>query len=85
LIEAREWHTELSIDRTLRALSKNDFKAFYVPNKEEAVSRILELVPSNALVGLGGSVTLRELSIPEILKERDNRVADHWAAREREA
>ena len=54
MIEAREWHTGLIIDRTLRALSKNGFKAFYVPNKEEAVSRILELVPSDDLVGLGG-------------------------------
>ena len=85
MIEAREWHTELSIDRTLKVLSKKGFNAFYVPNKEEAVSRILELVPSDALVGLGGSVTLRELGLPEILKARGNRVADHWAARERGA
>ena len=68
MIEAREWHRELVKDRTLKALERNGFEAFYVPNKEEAVSKILELVPSEALVGLGGSVTLRKLGLPGPLR-----------------
>jgi hypothetical protein len=85
LIEARVWYDQQIMDRTLRALRKNGFEALCVSVKEEAVSRILELVPGDALVGLGGSVTLREMGLPEVLRNRGNEVADHWEARERGA
>lgn len=85
MIEARDWYDRLIVDRTLEALRRNGFEAFYVPDREEAASWILELVPGDALVGLGGSVTLREMGIPEILKETGHRVADHWEARDRGA
>jgi len=82
MYEINSWYTKLIVDRTLEALRKNGFEAVYAPDKAEAVSRILEIVPSDALVGLGGSVTLREMGLPEALKARGNRVADHWEARE---
>ena len=85
MIEARGWHTELILDRTVKALRKNGFEALYVPGKEEAVSIVLEMVPVGATIGLGGSVTLREMGLPEALRARGNRVADHWDAREKGA
>jgi L-lactate utilization protein LutB len=85
LIEARVWYDQQIMDRIVRALRKNGFEALCVYDKEEAVSRILELVPGEALVGLGGSVTLREMGLPEALRARGNRVADHWEAREKGA
>ena len=85
MYEAKEWYHQLIVERTLKALMKNGFEALCVPDKEEAVSRILELVPGDALVGLGGSVTLREMGLPEALRNRGNEVADHWEARERGA
>ena len=85
MIEAREWQTELILDRTVKALSKNGFEALHVPDKEEAVSMVLEMVPEGAIVGLGGSITLREMGLPEALRNRGNEVADHWEARERGA
>ena len=85
LAEAREWYTELRVNKTMSALRKNGFEALYVPTKEEAVSKILDLIPEKALVGLGGSVTLREMGLPDALRKRGNRVADHWEARARGA
>jgi len=34
--------------------------------------------PNGASVGIGGSVTLRDLGIPGILKEKGYTVYDHW-------
>jgi len=85
LIEARKWHKDLRVENTLSALRKNEFEAIYVPTREDAVSKVLEFVASDALVGLGGSVTLREMGLPEILRGGGNQVADHWEARRRGA
>lgn len=85
MYEAKEWYDRLIVERALKALTKNGFEAIYVPDREEAVSRILDLVPDDALVGLGGSVTLREMGLPEALRSRGNEVADHWEAREKGA
>ena len=43
------------------------------------------MVTGNDLVGLGGSVTLREIGVPHALKERGFKVADHWIARAKKA
>lgn len=79
--EVKRWHLQKKIQRTLAALRKNDFDAMYVPTRKEAIAKVLELIPPNALVGVGGSVTVRELGLLEILKSRGNKMADHWEAR----
>jgi L-lactate utilization protein LutB len=85
LFEVNKWHQDLRVNNTLKALKKNGFEAVYVSDKKTAVSKVLNSVSLNALVGLGGSVTLREMDLPEILKARGNEVADHWEARQRGA
>jgi len=70
------------VERTLGSLRGNGFEAMFLKGREEALHEILELVPVDALVGIGGSVTLRELGLPEALRARGNTVADHWEARE---
>lgn len=83
MLEARKWYRDLKVEKTLNALKKNGYEVLYVPKKEEAVSKLLELVPTDAVVGIGGSVSLREMGLPRLLKSRGNQVADHWEARER--
>jgi L-lactate utilization protein LutB len=85
LSDSREWYKSLKVENTLNALKRNGFDAHFAQTREEATSLILEMVPRDALVGLGGSVTLREMGIPKLLTERGNTVADHWVARQRGA
>jgi L-lactate utilization protein LutB len=85
MLESRSWHEDLSVRRTIDSLSRNGFEAIYLGSKEEALLRVLDLVPADAVVGLGGSVTLREMGLPEALRARGNTVADHWEARRRGA
>jgi len=76
--EGRDWHTGKTVRPTLDSLWKNGFSAFYVPSKEEALKKVLEMIPTNAKVGVGGSVTIREIGLVKALEERGNPVADHW-------
>lgn len=80
LMEAREWHEKLSVENTLKALERNGFDVLFYPTAEEAVAGVLELVPEGAKVGLGGSVTLREMGLVDALEARGVAVANHWKA-----
>lgn len=81
--DVKKWHFEKKVERTLAALKKNRFDAIYIPSGKEAVAKVLELVSPNALVGAGGSVTVRELGLLEHLRSRGNKIADHWKARQK--
>jgi hypothetical protein len=66
------------IVRTLQALKKNEFLAFFVPHGSEARELVLQSVREGARVGLGGSKTLRDLELPRALKEKGAHLLDHW-------
>jgi L-lactate utilization protein LutB len=85
LLNAREWYNGLKVEKTLEALKKNGFEALYTPTKKEAVSKVLDFVVPEAVVGIGGSVSLRELGLPDLLRSRGHEVADHWEAGRRGA
>ncbi len=80
LMEAREWHEKLSVENTLSALERNGFDVRFYPTAKEALAGVLELVPEGAKVGLGGSVTLREMGLVDALEARGVAVANHWKA-----
>jgi len=71
LLEAREWHKKLRVENTLRALERNGFDVKYYPTAGEALAGVLGMVPEGATVGLGGSVTLREMGLVDALEARD--------------
>jgi hypothetical protein len=66
------------LSRTRDALERNQFKAFVASSKADATDKVLELIPLNAKVGVGGSMTIRELGLIEALTRRGNRVVHHW-------
>lgn len=59
--ELQEWYEALQVERTLKALRKNNFDAQYVPNASDAVRKIFEMIPEGAVVGVGGSMTLNQI------------------------
>ena len=76
--EVREWHRGVRVERTLNALKENGFKTKYASTRIEAVEEILKLIPKDTLVGVGGSITIREMGLMDALSQRGNRVAQHW-------
>lgn len=61
------------------AFKKRHFSAYYCQTRDEAVQKVLELIPETDIVGWGGSVTVAELGILDIMRKR-NPVIDRDAA-----
>lgn len=74
----RGWFEEDRGRRAAEALKKRDFKAHYVETQDKAKEMILKEVPPGAIVGVGGSVTIREMKVLEDLRARGHKVLDHW-------
>ncbi len=77
-IEAKKRYWKTKADRIVRALTKNGFDAEYFPTGEEAVKRVLEVAAPAQVIGLGGSVTIRDLKIGDPLQKQGKTVLDHW-------
>ena len=78
--EVRQWHTAKRVERTVNALKENGFEAVYASTRTDALQEVLNRVPTDALVGVGGSITVRELGLIDALNQRGHRVAEHWAS-----
>ncbi len=74
----KEWWIEQRCKKTAEKLKGHDFEALYVKTKWEAVKEILEFVTPVTKVGVGGSITIRELGILDQLKAMGNTILDHW-------
>jgi len=67
-----------ALSRTHDALERNQFKVLVASSKKEAVDKVLGLISLDAKVGVGGSMTIRELGLVEALTQRGNSVVHHW-------
>ncbi len=70
--------SEDQIREVLKKLKRNEMRALYFTTALEAKKSILRMIPKNTKVGVGGSVTLREMGLVEDLLKRGNEVYDHW-------
>lgn len=75
--DIREWYNEAQALKAVEALKKNGFNSYYFKSRSEAVEMVLDLVPEKAVVGIGGSLTIRELNLPEILSKKGYEVILH--------
>lgn len=76
----KNWLHEKRAMKAVDALNKNAFNASYVPDKKAAAEKILAMIPEEAKVGAGGSMTIRELGILDELEKKGNITYDHWKA-----
>jgi hypothetical protein len=74
----KTWYAEDRGKRAVEALKKRGFKAFYVENQVQAKEMTLKEIPPGAVVGVGGSGTIRGLKIIEELRAKGHKVLDHW-------
>lgn len=51
-------------------LKTRNINGYFVSNKDEALNKAIELIPENSSVGFGGSVTLEQTGILEVLRKR---------------
>jgi len=72
------WHKETILEELSVKLKKRGFNPVILNTVDAIKEFILNIIPDNSTVGLGGSVTLRETGIDFMLKSRGNAVFDHW-------
>lgn len=72
------------IEFLINRLTERNIEGFFYETFEEAKSSVLERIPINASVGIGNSVTLKNLKISKELKDRGNIVFDKTIAKNRE-
>lgn len=77
--KVKKWYADQKVRRTLAALERNGFQTFFVSTRAEALDKVLSLIPTHANVGIGGSVTLREIDLIDALASRGNTVFQHWS------
>ena len=61
--EIREWFYEIRIQETVKNLVRHGFEALKVPDRSTACNEMLKRIPPEKTVGVGGSVTVREIDI----------------------
>ncbi len=68
---------DMIVKNTLENLKRNGFVAEYFEDKSEATKKVLEEIPAESSVGIGGSVTINQLDLYEKLINRGNEVYWH--------
>ncbi|HNZ28559.1 MAG TPA: lactate utilization protein [Candidatus Goldiibacteriota bacterium] len=65
-------------ESVIENLRKNHFKVIPVDNVELAKEEMLKLISEDEVVGVGGSLSVRETGVIEELLNRGNKVIHHW-------
>lgn len=63
----------------LEALRKNNMQAYYAPDKKAALEAIKSLIKPGETITCGGSMTLRQLGVPSLLKNGEYNYLDRDA------
>ncbi|GAB6107124.1 lactate utilization protein [Fusibacter bizertensis] len=71
--------TESRIKRTILNLAKNNMNGYHVANTKELKNLLANLVPENASVAVGGSMTLFETGIIDWIREQPYHFFDRYA------
>jgi len=66
----REQRNERLAKTLIKNLQRRHIEGFYCPTAEEAVRKVSELIEDGNSVTWGGTMTVRDLGIPEALKKR---------------
>lgn len=64
----KERYNALLAQKLIEEFEKRNMEGFYCKTKEDALQKVLEMIPKDSLVSCGGSATLDEIGLPTALK-----------------
>ena len=76
----KRWRFEQRALTVVKSLQKNGFEAMYLADAAQVREAILDRVAAEAVVGVGGSLTIRQTGVLDALRAGDHTVHDHWRA-----
>ena len=59
---------ENAANTIIKNLAKRQMEGYYCDTKEDALKKVLEIIPEGASVGWGGSMTLSETGVMDAIK-----------------
>ncbi|MCL1976186.1 MAG: lactate utilization protein [Firmicutes bacterium] len=72
----QEDYNSLLAKKLITEFDKRGFAGYYCETKEDALNKILEIIPANAMISYGGSATLYDIGIREALNNKKYHVFD---------
>ena len=66
----KELRNERLAERMIKNLKRRNMEAFYCKTSEEAIQKVLELIPDGSSITWGGSMTIRDMGIPDALRKK---------------
>ena len=67
----KEIRNEKLAQKIIKNLQERHMKAYYCQTAEEAVEKVLEIIPNGSSITWGGSMTLRDMGIVKALHEKN--------------
>jgi L-lactate utilization protein LutC len=66
----KELRNERLAERMINNLKRRNMEAFYCKTSEETIQKVLELIPDGSSITWGGSMTIRDMGIPDALRKK---------------
>lgn len=73
-----KWVIDQKVQRTMENLEKNNMEAYYVENEKEVLEKIKELITEGETVSVGGSMTLFETGVLDLLRNDKYNFLDRY-------
>jgi len=74
-----QWHAGALAEQACKALAKNGFTAYTVESGKDALALLEPFLKSGMTVGIGGSMTLKDIGVGALLEKAGVKVLDHGA------
>ena len=71
-----ETRNELLSAKIIKNLERRNMEGYYCATKEDAIKKVLELMPKGSSVSWGGSMTIRDMGLTEAIKNGEYEVYD---------
>ncbi len=66
----------MNIEKVMKQLKKNGMDVYDLKQREQVVAQVRELIPEGSLVSVGGSVTLQQTGVMDLLRSGSYRFLD---------
>ena len=65
-----EKRNQILAEKMIKNLRRRNMEAFYCPTAQDAVAQVQALIADGSSVTWGGSMTIRDMGLPQALRER---------------
>lgn len=74
----KKWQNQCIAKDMVDVLNSKEFDAHYAENLEDAKKIVLDMIPEDVSIGLGGSVTLDKMGLPDIFRQGPYKLIDRY-------